>query len=280
MREHDDAITERNMTEQNHAGLPLEEDDFIQIMALADGELDDDPTAKAQAEALLARSEAAATLLHDLQLAGRSLKEAVMTGALVQAPAALDDLSERVGADLEAMRLMAYVDGELADDLAASAEVEALIASSPRAAQIQHDLGLARTALQREVMRSDSEQDMTMVRGRIMTHLPAPPRAAVTLDEPQGLLDRLRETLFGRPGLVLGLGLAALLLALALGQVQDQAAVDVSLAPDQPVAVSEPAVIIEEMEIDSGTVLVDSGEEPGAATIIWHYQDDEDEGAG
>ena len=114
-----------------------------------------------------------------------------------------------------------------------------------------------------------------------MTRLPPPPRAATPADEAQGLLERLRGLLFGRPGLVLGLGLAAVLLALALGRVQDQAPAVGPLGPDGPVAVSdEPAVIIEEMEIDSGTVLVDSGDEPGAATIIWHYQDDDDEGAG
>ena len=119
-----------------------------------------------------------------------------------------------------------------------------------------------------------------VIAGFRMTRLPVPPRAAIAAEAPPGLLVRLRRLLFDRSVLALSLGLAAVLLALALGRVQDQAPTVGPLGPDGPVAVSEPAVIIEEMEIDSGTVLVDNGEEPGAATIIWHYQDDEDEGAG
>ena len=275
MSEHKENMTERNPEEQ-----ALADADLMQLMALADGELNDDPAAKALAEALVARSEAAATLLHDVQLAGRSLREEVLGGDLAQAPAALTDLAQHVAADLEALRLMAYVDGELADDPEAMAEVLSLIAESTQARQIEGDLRLARVALRQELMGSECDQDLSVVRGRIMTRLPALPRAAVPAEAPSGVLERLRGLLFGRPGLVLGLGLAAVLLALALGRVQDQAPAVGPLGPDGPVATSEPAVIIEEMEIDSGTVLVDNGEEPGAATIIWHYQDDEDEGAG
>ena len=270
-----ETMTERNPNEQ-----PLQDVDLMQLMALADGELHDDPAAKAQAEALVARSSAAAALLHDLQLAGRSLRRVVLDGELEQAPAELMDLAQHVGADLQAMRLMAYVDGELAADAEATAEVASLLAGSSRARQIEGDLRLARVALRQELMGSECDQDMSMVRGRIMTRLPAPARAATPTEAPSGVLDRLRGLLFGRPGLVLGLGLAAVLLALALGRVQDQAPAVGPLGPEGPVAASEPAVIIEEMEIDSGTVLVDNGEEPGAATIIWHYHDDEDEGAG
>ena len=271
------------MSEHKPQGPPLAEAELMQLMAFADGELQDDPSAAAEVQALIDRSPQASVLVNDLRLASRALQEDVLASERAAMPDALADLSAHVIADLEAMELMAFADGELADDADATARVQALIASSADARNAVHDLRVARRALHEEVTRSESEEDMSMVRGRIMTRLPVQPRPAAEAspEASESWLIRLRTLLLGRPGLVLGLGLAALLLALALGRVQDQAPVDGPLAPVGPMAtVDEPAVIIEEMEIDSGTVLVDGGEEPGSVTIIWHYPDEEDEGAG
>ena len=255
------------------------------LMAFADGELADDDAASAEVEALLERSAEARTMVNDLRLAQRALHNDLLGAedGTKEIPA-LDDLRERVLADVTALQLMAHLDGELVGVAAEEAGIEALLAQSAGARTLVHDLQLSGVALRREVLSDQTEQDLSMVRGRIMTRLPAEARPAVAADKAsEGFVERLRALLFGRAGLAIGLAAAAALMVLALGQMKDQLPADDNAGPivaeqiyTMP-ADGEPAVIIEEMEIDSGTVLVDNGDEPGAATIIWHYQSDDDE---
>ncbi len=266
---------------------PLDDEQLMSLMAFADGELAEDESASADVRALLERSADARVLVNDLQLARRALHEEVfIPTSAEEALPELDVLKERVLADVAAMQLMAHADGEAIGE---AAELDGLLAESSEASALLHDLNLSKQALRAEVQSDQTEADVSMVRGRIMSKLPAQTRPPVAAeDRSEGLGERLRALLFGRPGLAFGLAAAAVLMVLALGQMKDRAIDDVAspeIGPvaekiDTPLPDDEPAVIIEEMEIDSGTVLVDNGAEPGAATIIWHYSDDDGEGAG
>lgn len=275
----------------------LSDAQWMQLMAWVDGELEGDAQALAEVRALLDSSHEARAVVHDLRLSAQTLQRDVLQPQ--RAPwaaeelsddaldAALSGLRDRVMADTEAMTIMAWNDGELANDPVAAADVQTLLAGSEAARNLARDLRLAREALRAQVMDAEVEADLSMVRGRILTRLPLPEREPQRDTRPgfgEGLLQWLRSALSGRAGLAAGLAAAAVLLAVALSQVQDQVA---SRGPSDggnvPVVAQqldpEPAVIIEEMEIDSGTVMVDKGLEEDAPTIIWHILD-EDEGAG
>jgi len=270
---------EQDRTPQSAA---LNDAELMGLMAFADGELSPDEAAVVQA--LMQRSAQAQTVVGDLRLAQRALHDDILAREQATQPLPeLDDLSARVLADVTALQLMAHADGELIGERAEAAGVEALLANSGDARALVHDLELSRRALREEILSDETAQDLSMVRGRIMTRLPVEARPVVTTSESsEGIVERLRALIFGRTGLVFGVAAAAVLMFLALNQPTNQVVDEGLAAPEGPMAQldGEPAVIIEEMEIDSGTVLVDNGLEPGAATIIWHYQDDEGEGAG
>ncbi len=272
---------------EQHTGTsaPLNDELLMLLMAFADGELSNEESANVQS--LLKRSAEARSLIGDLRLAQRALHDDLMHAQDVpQEIVGLDNLRDRVLADVSALQLMAHVDGELIGEAAQAAGIEDLMAESEDARALVHDLQWSRQALRQEILSDETEADLSMVRGRIITRLPAEARPAVKVeDDSSDFMERLRALLFGRAGLTVGMAAAAVLMVLALGQMQDRVPVDNSAESEYavqlaPPADGEPFVIIEEMEIDSGTVLVDNGEEAGAATIIWHYQDDEDEGAG
>lgn len=198
--------------------------------------------------------------------------------------------------EAQEMLLMAYADGELAGDPAQLAEAEALLSAQDVARHAVHDLQVGATALRDYVM-SDALAagvDVSRVRGRVMTRLPAETRAPVARAEPT-LFDKLfgwtRALGTGQLGLAGGVAMAAIMFAMVLShdQVTDvrdlHDGVDATVAPAAAPQVAkeasaddaEPEVIIEDMELDGGTVLIEGAEEPGEPMIIWHIQPDEGE---
>ncbi len=194
------------------------------------------------------------------------------------------------------MLLMAYADGELTGD--SLAQAEALVAVQATAKVAVHDLRLAALALRSHVLGDEQtvSADLSRVRGRVLTKIPAPARAAAA--EPRTtLLGRLfgwtRHFDAGQIGVAGGVAMAALLFAVVLTQgrtdatqaLVDQAGANGALptaAGHAETAVAkavlrserEPSVIIEDMELDGGTVLIEGAEEPGETMIIWHMQPD------
>ena len=194
------------------------------------------------------------------------------------------------------MLLMAYADGELTGD--SLAEAEALVAVQAVAQVAVHDLRLAALALQRHVLSDELEvsADLSRIRGRVLTKIPAPARA-IAAQPKTTLWGRLfgwtRHFDAGQIGVAGGVAMAALLFAVVLTQdrttatqaLVDQASADGALptagsraetavAKAVLPAAREPSVIIEDMELDGGTVLIEGAEEPGETMIIWHMQPD------
>jgi hypothetical protein len=129
--------------------------------------------------------------------------------------------------------------------------------------------------------------DLGMLRGRVMMKLPVDATAAaLQTDEPRGMIAWLRGFGFGKVSLLAGMAAAAAIWIVAsstarLTEEVTQPADRTVAAVNSPMGIgdpSEPSVIIEDMEIESGTVMVSPAEQ-GGATIIWHFQPEE-QGAG
>ncbi len=200
------------------------------------------------------------------------------TQDLMDSPPALSDEQQ--------MLLMALADGELDGDAAMRAEAEALLGRHP---QLQAAIpgvralsaALRDAALTPPVQLSRASEDaLSMVRGRVMTKLPTPAREVVPTPAPSWARSVLAGFSFGRLAFGVGTVVAAVAAVLALRgpQVNDG-------RPEAPIVAVEgavtggagagssgqlPAVIIEEMEIDSGTIVVDPSEGEGSPVIIWH----------
>lgn len=185
--------------------------------------------------------------------------------------------------DLQFELILLLSDGELARDAVRRSQAEELIARLEVARTIYQSLLASKVALREHVLVELAERpvqaDMSMLRGRIMTRLPAEPRAASPAAESTGhLLDWLRALGFGRA--VLGLAALALVLvgvrALVGAGPELQAPGPLALAQDGAAALTaaldEPDVIIEEIDVDSGSVAVTPGQGPSQSTVIWHFQ--------
>ncbi|MCO4760602.1 MAG: hypothetical protein KC502_03815 [Myxococcales bacterium] len=194
------------------------------------------------------------------------------------------------------MLLMAFADGELTDEPEMLAEAQALMAAQAIAASAVSDMQLAKEALRLHVMseRRTADADLSMVRGRVLTKIPAPKQAQ---KQDVSLISRLFSwTQFfdtGQLGLAGGVAMAAVLFAVVMTQNQVttpgergiEATRDSVMNPGSggtsaPVAKvqhddDQPGVIIEDMELDGGTVMFEEGENPDEAMIIWHIQPDE-----
>ena len=206
------------------------------------------------------------------------------------AASATDDLTES-----QWTTLMAWVDGELRDDAKATSEVEALIGRSAVARQIVDDLRGNAAALHAYVLETGTSADLSRVRGRVLTRLPAQPRTPAAADVNRGWMDRLGEAL-GQPwAIASGLAVAAAVIAvLAVGGLHGEGdgtrgTATASLSGTDATGIAaladdEPAVIIEEMEIESGSIVVQGAEDAEDATIIWHFEPpqmaEDGEGAG
>jgi len=184
--------------------------------------------------------------------------------------------------EAQEMLLMAYADGQL--DGESRAEAEMLITAQSGADVIVHDLKLAQQALRSHLF-SDTlnvDVDLSMIRGRVLTKLPAEVRAPVQEESPS-LLDRLfgwtRHFDTGQIGMAGGLAMAAVLFAVVFAQEHaprdlsnQSGTMETSGHVVAKAARDEPDVIIEDMELDGGTVLFEGAEVPGETLIIWHMQ--------
>lgn len=201
--------------------------------------------------------------------------------------------------DFELLVLLA--DGELAREPERRSAAEQLLARSTVAQAVFADLQGAKMAVHAwatdsALIRDNLGQkaDLSMVRGRVMSRLPqAGPAQAAQAVAGQEAAERqaavragwwalLRAFGFGKASLALGAtALAAIWLMVRAGQP------DVPhLAPEAPAvashqtmeavggvpAAAEPEVIIEELEVDSGSVAVTPGSQPSQPTVIWHFQ--------
>ncbi len=186
------------------------------------------------------------------------------------------------------MLLMALADGELDGDAELRAEAEALLkqhtqlqAAIPGQRELSAALREAALTPPPQFSRA-SEDALSMVRGRVMTKLPAPTREVSPAPAPSWARGLLSGFSFGRLAFGVSVVLAAVAAVFALRspQVSDG-------RPEAPIVAVEgsagsgagaaeepggqlPAVIIEEMEIDSGTIVVDPSEGEGSPVIIWH----------
>ena len=182
--------------------------------------------------------------------------------------------------DKQQMLLMAYADGELSDPEELK-EAKALLEATPTAQGSLDAFQTAAVALRGHVEGLADGVDVSMVRGRVMTRLPAPSRPAVA--ESVGSSSSSMWSWLS-PRWLIGGGLvtAAALFALMSNQPtetkidnkplsESSAPVVAKMLPDEATP-EEPSVIIEEIDIDGGTVLVEGAEEPGEAMVIWHIE--------
>lgn len=201
--------------------------------------------------------------------------------------------------DFELLVLLA--DGELVAEPARRQAAESLLEHSMVARAVFADLAGAKMAVHAwatDVALSPEnlaqKADLSMVRGRVMTRLPAaaaPLTAEVTTAQQDaerqaavraGWWELLRAFGFGKASLALGAAaLAAVVLVVRAGQQQDPAMTTgtPAVASHQTIesvggaaANAEPEVIIEELEVDSGSVAVTPGSQPSQPTVIWHFQ--------
>ncbi|MEY3015049.1 MAG: hypothetical protein RIT45_3784 [Pseudomonadota bacterium] len=207
--------------------------------------------------------------------------------------AALDEdrMVDDIGLDDEQqMLLMAYADGELDDDAELRARVEGWIAEKPALGAAVSGQRALRSVLREAVFEERQlsariEEELSMTRGRVLTKLPAEAREPVAETvEPaawSGILGWLASVGWGRVAFGAGAVAAAVLLVVALrsphqanGVIAGPAIAEQGDANDS----DEPEVIIEEMEIDSGTIVVDpSRRDVDGPVIIWHLDGESDE---
>ncbi|MBP47762.1 MAG: hypothetical protein CMH53_07470 [Myxococcales bacterium] len=182
----------------------------------------------------------------------------------------------------EQILLMAHSDGELSD-ATEIAQAKALLEQSPELQQSLDAFEFAAETLRSHIMDEvlAKEVDVSMVRGRVLTRIAAPDRPAMTNpSSSQSLTSWLNMPLKWLVGGALTA--AALIFVLASPNKRltppTSAALSQSEAPVmakeqalEPVD-DEPTVIIEEIDIDGGTVLVEGAELPGEPMIIWHIE--------
>ena len=136
------------------------------------------------------------------------------------APLAPAVAAQNLLSDSDFERLVLLADGELAADPAQRAAAEALLERSVQARAVFADLQGNKLAVELWATGGEAPAagvDLSMLRGRVMSHLPAEPRAPVPQAAPaswlDGVLQGLREFGFGKTGLALGaVAVAALLL--------------------------------------------------------------------
>lgn len=187
--------------------------------------------------------------------------------------------------DEQQMLLMAYADGELDDDASLRAQVEGWLAEMPALRGAVTGQRALRATLREAVfaerqLTAKQEDALSMTRGRVLTRLPAEPRPAVVESEPaawSGLFGWIASFGWGRVAFAGAAVAAAVLLVVALrsphqGQLPGEPNLSAQADPGE---VEEPEVIIEDMEIDSGTIVVDpSRRAADGPVIIWHLEED------
>ncbi|MBI5607927.1 MAG: hypothetical protein HY902_03505 [Deltaproteobacteria bacterium] len=178
--------------------------------------------------------------------------------------------------------IVLLADGELAAGSPERTAAEALLAEQAEAKQLYDNLTYSRDLLREAVLgeqaAAELKVDLSMLRGRVMSKLPAEPRPVpIPGKAAPSWLDWLRAFGFGRAGLAV-----AALAVVVVWWAGSQPTATPTLAPE-PAAMArqdatmppgheeEPAVIIEEMDVEDGSIAVNPGDRPGATTVIWHF---------
>jgi hypothetical protein len=192
-------------------------------------------------------------------------------------------MSDQQLTDRDFERLVLLADGELAADPAERAKAEAVLERSAQARAVFGDLQGSKFAVGLWATGGEApaaDVDLSMLRGRVMSRLPAEVRLPATPPAPaswlDGVLQGLREIGFGKAGFAL----AAVAVAALLVVWRTDPAVPGPAAVEPPAVAShlpvgdddQPAVIIEELEVESGSVAVTPGSGANQPTVIWHFQ--------
>jgi hypothetical protein len=179
--------------------------------------------------------------------------------------------------------LMLHADGELAADQLAKAQQ--LLAESAAARAVWQDLQLGREMM-RQIAVSDVQSarvDLSLLPGQVMRKLPDDAALHVVTATPpnRGLIAWIQGLGLGKVGLTMGLATAAVAFMVArAGTLVEtptrNADAEIAAVPgtNLPAQDNDPMVIIEEMEIESGTLMVHPPGERGGSTVIWHFSDD------
>ena len=189
--------------------------------------------------------------------------------------------------------LMLHADGELPAERVA--EAQKLLAESAAAQAIWQDLQVGRQLL-REIavdaiapgQAKWARTDLSLLPGQIMRKLPNDEVLHPVTETPKdrGLVAWIQSLGLGKVGLAMGLALAAVaFMVVKAGPVVEQPQIEkqaeIAAVPGTNVApacegagcADENPVFIEEMDIESGGVMVHPPREQGGSTIIWHFQD-------
>jgi len=182
--------------------------------------------------------------------------------------------------------LLLLLDGELdsapdqkraADELLAQSEVARVLAQDWRNAKIALREGILQGPPK---LLPQTETDLSLLHGRVMSKLPADAQqkahlAAASLPQPRSVWAWIQHFGFGKTSFAIGAAVAVAVFLLVRGgglpAVHDSASTPV--AANAAAAIAEPAVIIEEMELESGSVLVNPAGNAGDAMVIWHFAD-------
>lgn len=195
-------------------------------------------------------------------------------------------MSDQRLTDRDFERLVLLADGELADQPAERALAEATLQRSAQARAVFADLQGSKFAVQMWATGAEDPAagvDLSMLRGRVMSRLPAAAPATPAPAAPPSWLDGLwlglREFGFGKASLALGGAALALLLVVARRDPPAADAADAAAAHPPAVAShlpsgedEQPSVIIEELEVESGSVAVQPSSGGSQPTVIWHFQ--------
>ena len=190
-------------------------------------------------------------------------------------------------ADHELELVMLYVDGELTRDreqLAVAeqlAVVEQLLSANPIARSIADDLLATKAAVAEhivgELAASQVQADLSMLRGRVMTKIPAAPRPVTVATTAVGWtwIAWARNLGFGKVSVAFGTAVAlAAWIAIAMRPALPPLAAQANMAAiAEDAQIGDQQVIIEEMEIDGETISVKPGTDADRPTVIWHFAD-------
>jgi hypothetical protein len=189
--------------------------------------------------------------------------------------------------DEEFELLMLHADGELPTEQLTAAQT--LLAESEAAQAIWQELQLARTLVREIAIDATASgqakwarTDLSLLPGQIMRKLPNDDALHPVTEAPKesGLVAWIHSLGFGKVGLAMGLALAAVaFMVVRAGPVvdapQSERHAEIAAVPgtNAPAAGDDNPVIIEEMDIESGTLMVHPPQEQGGATVIWHFSD-------
>ena len=183
--------------------------------------------------------------------------------------------------------LMLHADGEL--PAARLGDAQALLAESAAARAIWQDLQVGRELLREIAVNAIApgqakwaRTDLTLLPGQIMRKLPDDEalHPVTATPEGRGLVAWIQSLGLGKVGFAMGLAAAAVVFMVVkagpvVEQPQGEKQAEMAAVPGTNTQANsdDPSVIIEEMDIESGGVMVDPPHEQGGSTIIWHFQD-------